>query len=204
MFGIFGNHPTGRKSKSLFQWVFLNHASGSVLSNPNRKTGWKKSCLHQRICSLSSCLQCFSIPAGAGLLPSTVLLGRGGRSKVSPSETTWFFEPKEMLLPLLPLGSQWRGYLGCPKDQKVITPIYLIFSVGHIPLILTICKLPSPGHPSRPVSTGLSWWILLGPFRLQGICSFWKNHPRSSYPLLGGGFKHFLFSSLLGEDSHFD
>ena len=44
-------HPTVANLSHCFSGL-SNHASGSVLSNPNRKTGWKKSCLHQRICSL--------------------------------------------------------------------------------------------------------------------------------------------------------
>ena len=41
------------------------------------------------------------------------------------------------------------------------------------------------------------------------VCLVKNNYNVISYPpkknmYLGGGFKHFLFSSLFGEDSHFD
>ena len=51
--------------------------------------------------------------------------------------------------------------------------------------------------------TRCMWYIYLNLCRHQHQTTF--RVKRYTYnPMLGGGFKHFLFSPLFGEDSHFD
>ena len=74
--------------------------------------------------------------------------------------------------------------------------IYMYISTGFNHLVLTGGIQAFFSGNFSP----LSWDVLLD-FNYQTLVQTgFLNHQ----PSLGGGFKHFLFSSLFGEDSHFD
>ena len=56
-----------------------------------------------------------------------------------------------------------------------------------------------PREASQIIMTMSQW--ASNPLKAKDFCS-WK--PTTETSNLGGGFNHFLFSPLFGEDSHFD
>ena len=85
----------------------------------------------------------------------------------------------------------WGGYVGgrlTSHESWLVFTWYLYTSTFH-----SVCQLENLGDGELTPCNGTIWH------------PNWKVQVISIYiQYLGGGFKHFLFSPLFGEDSHFD
>ena len=70
-----------------------------------------------------------------------------------------------------------------PKNMNAV-----LWGMKNSPIILRYYEIRSQNEESKWGFVGAKTWVKM----------------RSRNSKLGGGFKHFLFSPLFGEDSHFD
>ena len=83
----------------------------------------------------------------------------------------------------------------CENMKFSETPLKILVKRSAVFLVKKQGSNMGSGHfESRQISgKSIVGWLEVAPMKKSSL----KAH-------LGGGFKHFLFSSLLGEDSHFD